>query len=214
MAGIDAQRVAGIAARIRARAAESDRLLVAIAGPPGAGKSSLTQHLLDALNETSPECAALAPMDGYHYDNRILTARAMLHRKGAPETFNVHGLLCDLQQIRAGAHDVAVPLFDRAADFARANAALIKADQHKIVLVEGNYLLLNRPVWSDLAALFDLTVYLSVDTAELEKRLIARWLDHGLDRAAAEKRARDNDLENANTVIAGSQPADIVLDNM
>jgi pantothenate kinase len=200
-----------IAARILSAASGRNRLIAAIAGPPGSGKSTLSQALLGLLNAQRPKCAALVPMDGYHYDNRILEAWGQLDRKGAPETFNAHGLLSDLGRIKAQAHDVAVPLFDRTEDLARANAAII-SPEHRIVLVEGNYLLLDRPVWRELANLFDLTIFLTVDEAELERRLISRWLDHGLDQAAAEKRARANDLRNAGMVIAESQRADIVLE--
>jgi pantothenate kinase len=198
-----------IAARILSAASGRNRRIVAIAGPPGSGKSTLAQALLGILNSQAPECAALVPMDGYHYDNRILQPRGQLHLKGAPETFNAHGLLSDLERIKAHAHEVAVPLFDRSEDLARANAAII-AHEHRIVLVEGNYLLLDRPVWCELANLFDLTIFLKVDEAELERRLIARWLDHGLNQAAAEARARANDLRNAETVITDSRQADII----
>lgn len=199
-----------IAGRILSAASGRERLMVAIAGPPAAGKSTFSQALLGILNAQEPECAALVPMDGYHYDNPVLEARQLLDRKGAPETFNAYGLLNDLLLIKARQHDVAVPLFDRADDLARANAVIISL-AHRIILVEGNYLLLDRPVWRDVYALFDLSVFLSANEAELEARLIARWLDHGLDQAAAERRARDNDLRNARTVLADSQHADIIL---
>jgi len=201
-----------IAERILSMAAERDRLLVAIAGPPGAGKSTLSEQLIGLLNTENPESTALIPMDGYHYDNRILEARGLLGRKGAPETFNVHGLLSDLQRIRDRLQDVAVPLFDRSEDLARANAAIVSSD-HRIVLAEGNYLLLNRPVWRDIAALFDLKILIATDERELERRLIARWLEQGFDRPAAEKRAHENDLRNARTVIKESQGADIIIEN-
>jgi pantothenate kinase len=199
-----------IAARILSAASGRNRLIAAIAGPPGAGKSTLAQALLGILNAHDPECAALVPMDGYHYDNPILQAQGLLERKGAPETFNAHGLLSDLGRIKAQTHHVAVPLFDRANDLARANAAII-AREHLVVLVEGNYLLLDRPVWREMTPILDLTIFLTVDEAELERRLIARWLDHGLDQAAAEARARANDLRNAETVNTESQQADVIL---
>ena len=202
--------IGDIAERILSAAAGRSRLLVTIAGPPGAGKSTLSEKIISILNADNPECAALIPMDGYHYDNRILEARGLMDRKGAPETFNARGLLSDLQRIRNGAQDVAIPLFDRTEDFARANAAIISTD-HKIVLTEGNYLLLDRPIWREISVLFDLKMWISADEAELERRLVARWLEQGLSQGTAEKRAHQNDLRNAKTVIAESHGADIII---
>lgn len=209
MRQLSAQEIAG---RILSMAAENDRLLVAIAGPPGAGKTTLSEELISRVNADAPGCAALMPMDGYHYDNRILQTRGLLDRKGAPETFNACGLLSDLRRVKACKHDVAIPLFDRREDLARANAAIISTS-HKAVIVEGNYLLLDQPVWSEIAALFDLTIWLSVNEPKLERRLIERWLEHGFDPSYAERRARENDMKNVRTVIAQSQQADIIFKN-
>jgi pantothenate kinase len=148
-------------------------------------------------------------MDGYHFDNAVLAARGQLARKGAPETFDVDGLARDLARIRDGGRDVAVPVFDRALDLARAGARVIRPG-HQLVLVEGNYLLLADPPWTDLAPLFDCTLYLDVAGSELRRRLIARWLHHGLEPAAARARAEGNDLPNAALVVGRSRAADLV----
>ncbi len=185
------------------------RFVVAIAGPPGAGKSTWAGRLVDELNRKEPR-AVLVGMDGYHYDNRVLIERGLLERKGAPETFDVEGLLADLRRIAAARVAVAVPVFDRTADLARAAAAVVPADR-QIILVEGNYLLLDEPAWRDLAALVDWSVFLAVPNAELENRLVRRWLDHGLSPKAAKNRARANDMANADIVNARSLPADLVV---
>jgi len=200
--------VAALAADLVARAEGRARYVVAIAGPPGAGKSTLSEALLAALAQRAPGAAVLVPMDGYHYDNAVLEAMGLLARKGAPETFDAAGLARDLARIAAGEDPVAVPVFDRALDLARAGARLVRAS-HRLVLVEGNYLLLDAPPWSTLA--FDRTVFLSVPEAELRRRLVGRWLDHGLDPGAALRRAEGNDLPNAALVMARSRPADVVL---
>ena len=135
--------VAALAADLLARSAGRGRYLVAIAGPPGAGKSTLAEALLAALEAAAPGRAALVPMDGYHLDNAVLAERGLLARKGAPETFDVDGLARDLARIRAGGRAVAVPVFDRRLDLARAAARIILPGQ-ELVLVEGNYLLLGR----------------------------------------------------------------------
>jgi pantothenate kinase len=80
-----------------------------------------------------------------------------------------------------------------------------------VILLEGNYLLLDAQPWAGLAPLCDLTVFLDVPLRELERRLIRRWLDHGHDEAAARARALGNDIPNARTVAQGSRPADLRL---
>ena len=148
-------------------------------------------------------------MDGYHLDNAVLAERGLTARKGAPETFDVDGLARDLARIRAGDRDVVVPVFDRTLDLARAGARVIRP-AHRVVLVEGNYLLLDQPPWDALAPHFDRTLFLSVDRAELRRRLVDRWLAHGLDPAAATARAEGNDLPNAEVVASSVRPADFV----
>lgn len=203
------QSVEDIAARIVEHARDRRRIIVALAGPPGAGKSTLGERLLAALPKGE---AALVPMDGFHFDNAVLDALGLRNRKGTPETFDCAGLAATLQRIRSNEADVAAPVFDREADLARAGAAIIQADA-RFVLVEGNYLLLDRAPWSELAPLFDLTIFIDVPIAELERRLLARWT--GLGRSEDDARAwvDSNDLPNARLVIEGSRQADIIWTN-
>lgn len=203
------QTAEDIAAEIVGRAYGLNRVVVALAGPPGAGKSTLSGRLLAALPAGE---AALVPMDGFHFDNAVLGAMGLRDRKGAPETFDCAGLAATLRRIRSGERDVAVPIFDREGDLARAGAAIIPADA-RFVLVEGNYLLLDRAPWSELAPLFDLTIVLDVPMAELERRLLARWADLGRSEEAARAWVEGNDLPNARLVLAGSRQADITWRN-
>lgn len=187
----------------RIRALPPGRHLIALAGPPGAGKSTLAAALGQALGPDS----VVVPMDGFHLDNHLLIPRGLLARKGAPETFDAAGLLALLQRFAAGGA-APYPVFDRTLDLSRAQAGEVTA-AHRFIIVEGNYLLLDQPVWRDMAALWSLAIRLKVPEAELERRLVARWLDHGLDADAALARAQGNDLPNARLVLTGSLPGDL-----
>jgi pantothenate kinase len=182
--------------------------MIGIAGPPGAGKSTLAEALCARLNEHLPDDPALVvPMDGYHFDNDILVAHGLLPRKGAPQTFDVAGFHHLLRRLRDNEADVAIPIFDRERDLARAGARRVTT-ANRILLIEGNYLLLKTEPWARLKSLFDLTVFLPVPMPVLEERLIQRWLEHGLALAEAKARARGNDIPNAKLVMAGSDEAD------
>jgi pantothenate kinase len=87
----------------RITACVGERILVAIAGPPGAGKSTLAEALAASLNRARPESAAVIPMDGFHYDDAILEQRGLRSRKGSPATFDVNGFRHLLGRLKARA---------------------------------------------------------------------------------------------------------------
>jgi pantothenate kinase len=206
------QALAMILPRIQDQAARHGRSLIAIAGPPAAGKSTLAAAVVDALNasRTGPPTAALLPMDGFHYDNGLLSVWGLLERKGAPETFDAIGFFHLLKRLKEGTEDVAHPVFDRSRDLAIAGAGVI-AREVDIVVVEGNYLLLNTPPWSLGQRYYDLTIFVDLPQAELERRLIERWRMHGETAERALEKAHNNDLPNAQAVLDGSVAADIRL---
>ena len=186
------------------------RSIVAVAGAPGAGKTTIAGELCDVLNHRETGSAEILAMDGFHLDNSVLKARGILNKKGAPETFDVDGFAATLERVRNSNQDVAIPVFDRQMDLARAGASGI-GSATKIVIVEGNYLLLERPQWARSAAHYDLTVLIEVPMSILEDRLISRWISYGLEPIAARARAHQNDLLNAKVVARQSRPADIVV---
>ena len=200
---------AGLVTSLRKSAAKAERYMVAIVGAPGSGKSTLSHNLCGALKQAG-ETAIVVPMDGFHYDDAILNARGQRPRKGAPFTFDVYGFEVLLKRIRAGEPEIAIPVFDRTSELARAGADIVDATA-KFVLVEGNYLLLNQTPWNRLRPLFDFSVYLKVPRDELERRLIQRWLDHGFDMTYAKNWVASNDLLNIDEVIGNSAKADMTI---
>jgi pantothenate kinase len=189
-----------------AQPASTDRRIVAVVGAPGSGKSTLAERLAAALPG-----AAVLPMDGYHYDDGLLRARGMLARKGAPDTFDVSGFGHMLQRLRRNEEDeIAVPVFDRDLEISRAGARMIGREV-KMLIVEGNYLLLATPPWSHLYALYDVTVALDVPEAELRRRLVARWRGYGYAEDQITAKVEGNDLPNGRFVRESSKPADFIL---
>lgn len=188
-----------------------ERHLVALVGAPGAGKSYIAESLGRVLLAQVPGSTEVLPMDGFHYDDILLRARGDLARKGAPHTFDVEGLRIMLQRVAADDGDsVAIPVFDRSLEIARAGARVINPEA-RLIIVEGNYLLLNQPDWSALADGFALTIFLQVPEETLESRLRQRWAHLSNDQRDA--KLNGNDLPNMRLVIQNSRPSDVSLDN-
>lgn len=193
-----------LAHHIAEHPARGRRKLVAVAGPPASGKSTLAEKLSDLLPGSG-----VVPMDGFHLDNERLRELDMLDRKGSPATFDARGF-ADLVARLATDAQVSYPIFDRALDKAIPNAASVQAATHTVI-VEGNYLLLDQPIWRDLAALWDVSVQLSVPLPTLQARLMQRWADLGHSVEDAARKTEHNDLPNARLVLENALPADIVV---
>lgn len=194
---------------IQEKAASVNRFMVAIAGAPGSGKSTLAHNLKVEL-ESNGESAIVVPMDGFHFDDIILNQRGHRSRKGAPFTFDVRGFEVLLKRIRACEDEIAIPVFDRTLELAKAGADIVGASA-KFILIEGNYLLLQSEPWDQLKPLFDFSVFIDVPKVELEQRLIQRWLDHGFDMDYARNWVASNDMLNIEAVIGDSAKADFTL---
>lgn len=186
----------------RIGALSGDRVLVAVAGGPGSGKSTLTEALVARL-----ERAVLVPMDGFHLDDRVLDARGLRARKGAVETFDADGFAALAERLAVPGSEVIFPIFDRGRELSVAGAGVV-APSDRIVVIEGNYLLLDRAPWNRVR--YDLTVALAVPEGELRHRLAARWRGFGKDENAVAAHLA-NDLANARVVARTSRAADVTL---
>jgi len=148
-------------------------------------------------------------MDGFHLDNGILEDRDLSDRKGSPESFDVAGFGNLLKRLDAG-ETVIAPIFDRELDLARAGAVSVSPD-HDVVIVEGNYLLLNEAPWLALQAHWDMTIMIDAPIEILKERLVHRWLNLELGIEKAHAKVSTNDLPNAERVQANSLEADLVV---
>lgn len=185
------------------------RYIVAIAGPPGAGKSTFAQALLLLLKEKSIQ-AKIISMDGFHLDNSILVDRNLLDRKGAPATFDTAGFIHLMNRLTNFEDDVVIPEFDRNKDLSIAGSSIIST-KDKVLIVEGNYLLIEEEPWTKLKKTWDQTIFINPGIDTLEQRLLNRWLRYGLDTQDAKKRTLSNDLPNARYVIEKSSDSDIQI---
>lgn len=201
--------VTDLAKRLRTQAGTVLRYMVAIAAPPGSGKTTIVEQLREALADAG-ETVVVVPMDGFHFDDIVLNARGHRPRKGAPYTFDALGFEVLLKRIKAREPDIAIPVFDRHLELSRAAADIVSADT-KFILIEGNYLLLKEKPWANLKPLFDFSIYLDIPVAELERRLTKRIIDHGHDLAYAKNWIASNDLLNINYVVENSVAADLTM---
>lgn len=192
--------------------AHDRRIVAAVAGAPGSGKSTLAEKLVEEIESRRPGLAAILPMDGYHYDDVLLEEMGRRAHKGAPDTFDVGGYRHMLERLRADDEaEVAVPVFDRTIEIARAGSRLVRREA-RIIVTEGNYLLLREPPWSTLRPLFDATVFIDVPEEVLRKRLAARWHGYGMHPKAIRAKLEDNDLPNGRRVIAESIEPDFRIE--
>ena len=187
----------------------SQRFIIAIAGPPGAGKSTLSEQLVTMLKARSRHSRIIS-MDGFHLENSTLKRLGLFDKKGSPTTFDVPAFIQVMKRLAAYESDVAIPMFDRKKDITIENASIVST-QDKILIVEGNYLLLNDKQWAELQDIWDETVFINPGMDILEKRLIDRWLSYGMDNESAQNRAFGNDIPNAKNVIENSLPANILI---
>ena len=186
------------------------RYFIALAGPPASGKSTISEKLNEDLNIKGFPSDILQ-MDGFHLDDAILSSQNLLPRKGSPETFDVMGLKNFLIRL-ANEPEVIVPIFDRSLELSRSSAVTI-LENKKIIIVEGNYLLLNSQPWNELNNYFDSRVMIHCEESVLEKRLIDRWKGFNLTQDQINQKVYENDLPNGVNVIQNSIEADYYLDN-
>jgi pantothenate kinase len=183
------------------------RAMIGICGPPGAGKSTLATKLVAALGQE----AVYVGMDGYHLAQAELVRLGRAERKGAPDTFDAAGYVNLLARLAAqGDETVYAPEFRREIEEPVAGAVAVRPD-HRIIVTEGNYLLLANQPWRRVRDLLTETWFLAPAESLRQDRLIARHQAFGRSLAEARERSLGSDERNAVLINATRQAADLVL---
>jgi len=203
--------------RARRLVSDGGRAVLGVTGAPGAGKTTLVETLLAALRPAPPaglaagEWVAHVPMDGFHLADVQLDRLGSRDRKGAPDTFDADGYVALLRRLLAddGA-TVYAPGFERTLEQPIA-ASIAVAPQARLVLTEGNYLLLDRPPWSQVPRLVAQVWFVDVPDDVRLARLVARHVAFGKQPDDATAWAAGPDQRNAALVQAARDRADLVV---
>ncbi|MER6562510.1 nucleoside/nucleotide kinase family protein [Streptomyces sp. NPDC001027] len=201
---------------LRARSLAGDRgrrTLLGIAGSPGAGKTTLAERLVRELNGAGEPWAAQVPMDGFHLADVELDRLGRRDRKGAPDTFDAAGYAALLHRLRAeadGGDVVYAPGFERVLEQPLAGAVPVPPEV-RLVVTEGNYLLLGTGAWARVRAALDEVWFCETDEDERVRRLVARHEEFGKGHEEAVAWVRRSDRLNAELVATTRDRADLVV---
>jgi pantothenate kinase len=200
-----------LAARARDLTRADRRSVLGITGAPGAGKSTLAAALVERLRADGIAVAHV-PMDGFHLADAALTERGILDRKGAIETFDVHGYVALLRRLRTELdHDVLAPDFERTLEQPIAGAISVRP-RDRLVVTEGNYLLDEEGAWPAARAALHGTWFVELDDRIRVERLVRRHVEFGKTDAEAAAWVAQVDEANARRVLARRSAADLVVD--
>jgi pantothenate kinase len=190
------------------------RAVLGIAGSPGAGKSTLVERLLARISERKGDgWVAHIPMDGFHLADEQLRRLGVLERKGAPETFDPKGYAQLLERVAVETDGpVYAPGFDRTLEQPLA-AALVVLPTARLVITEGNYLLLEHPAWQRARRAMDRVWFVTGEEALRIERLVTRHVEFGKSPEAAHAWVAGTDQPNADLVSPTAATADLVIVN-
>ncbi|GAB7005207.1 nucleoside/nucleotide kinase family protein [Nocardioides sp. AN3] len=206
---------AAVVRRAHALAQQGGRRVLGVAGPPGAGKTTLAVALVRELNASAPDgrdWVCHVPMDGFHLADVELSRLGRLDRKGAPDTFDADGYAALLRRVRSAPdHEtVYAPAFDRDIEQPVAGAIPVPPEC-RLVVTEGNYLLLDERGWRHARAAVDEVWFCDLDDEERRRRLVERHVRFGKSRVDAEAWVDGVDASNAVAVRTTRPAADLVV---
>ncbi|HKX68581.1 MAG TPA: nucleoside/nucleotide kinase family protein [Intrasporangium sp.] len=193
---------------------ERRRALLGIAGAPGAGKSTLAEALLVRVAATQgTDWVAHVPMDGFHLADVQLERLGARGRKGAPDTFDADGYADLLRRLLDHPDQpIYAPGFERTLEQPIA-AAVVVPPSARLVVTEGNYLLLPQPRWEAARAQLTEAWYVTTHDDARQARLVDRHVAFGKDAESAARWVRETDEANAALISSASHRADRLIVN-
>lgn len=207
--GSTATTVAELARGLVDRALGTDeRIIVGVVGAPGTGKSTLTHAIADLLGD---DLCRVVPLDGFHLGQGIINDTELAGRKGAPDTFDVGGYLSLLRRLRANTEEtIYAPVYRRELEEPIAASVAVPRTT-RIILTEGNYLLLAHDGWELVRDLLDDAWYVDTPDSVRRERLVARHIRFGKPPELARAWVDGSDERNAELVAATRSRADRVI---
>ena len=188
------------------------RAILGIAGLPGAGKTTLARVVSQGVaGRLGGDAVAHVPMDGFHLADVQLERLGLRHVKGHPDTFDAPGYAALLDRLRAcGTQTVYAPGFERDLEQPIA-AAVAVAPSVRLVVTEGNYLLLPDPPWAAARAALREVWLVESDDDERRRRLVARHVEFGKSPDTASAWVARSDEANAQLIRRHSVAPDLVV---
>ncbi len=193
-----------------------ERLIIFMAAPPAVGKTTLSQFLeyLSKVNEELIDIQSLG-LDGFHYHSDYIQTHEIIRDgkiipmkevKGCPETFDAEHFRKKVEELKDG--NPRWPIYDRTIHDVVEDVVEVTGD---IVLIEGNWLLLNEEPWNKIKEKADYTILIEAEEKVLRSRLIERKMQGGLSREDAENWYLNSDSVNVKRVLEHSDKGDLNL---
>jgi pantothenate kinase len=203
-----------LASKAVALVGDRSRAILGIAGCPGAGKSTFVDLLVAHIRAVKGAgWVAHVPMDGFHLADAQLDRIGARGCKGAPDTFDAAGYAHVLERVKRELDEpVYAPGFDRTLEQPLA-AALVVLPSARLVVTEGNYLLLDHPHWALARGAMDAVWFVASEETMRVDRLVARHIQFGKTPHEARAWAATTDRRNSELVAGTVGRADRVIVN-